>query len=101
MMAFPPLGREDSPTLGERWGVLVLVMAAGFLFCWGHPQVAMENRCRVFITGCVVPPFAVGTVGGKRSVAFVSGGPPKLSLQSLAVALLGAQIEGGFLLTFE
>ena len=61
----------------------------------------MENRRCVFITGCVVPPFAVGTVGCKLFGVFVSGGPPKLSLQTLAVALLDAQIEGGFLLTFE
>ena len=32
MMVFPPLGRDDSSTLGELWGVLVFVMAAGSLF---------------------------------------------------------------------
>ena len=46
-------------------------------------------------------PVRRGTVGGKRFGAFVSGGPPKRSLQTLAVALLDAQIKGGFLLTFE
>ena len=56
-----------------------------------------EQRLR-FITGSVVPPFAVG---GKRFGELVSGGSPNPSLQALAVALLDAQIEGGFLLKFE
>ena len=40
-------------------------------------------------------------MGGKRFGEFVSGGPPKLSLQALAAALLDAQVEGGFLPAFE
>ena len=58
----------------------------------------MDNLGCVFITGGLVPPFAVG---GKRFGEFVSGGSPNPSLQALAVALLDAQIDGGFLLTFE
>ena len=73
-------------------------MAASSLLARGHQRVVMDNLWRVFITGGIVPPFAAG---GKRFDEFVSGGSPNPSLQALAVALLDAQIDGGFLLTFE
>ena len=96
MTAHPPGGlvRDDSSTLRELWGVLAFVMAAGSLLA-GYTMVTLG---RVFMTGGAVPPFAVG---GKRFGEFVSGGSPNPSPQALAVALLDAQIEGGFLLTFE
>ena len=52
--------------------------------------MVMGNLGCVFITGGVVPPFAVDRIGG-----FVLGASPNPSLQALAVALLDAQMEGG------
>ena len=98
MTSFPALVRDDSSTLRELWGVLAFVTAASSLLAGGHHRVVMDNLGCVFITGGLVPPFAVG---GKRFGEFVSGGSPNPSLQALAVALLDAQIDGGFLLTFE
>ena len=57
----------------------------------------MDNLGCGFITGGLVPSYAVG---GKRFGGFVSGGSPNPSLQALAVALLDAQIDDEFLLTF-
>ena len=98
MTAFPALVRDDSSTLRELWGVLAFAMAGSSLLAGGHRRVVMDNLGRVFITGGLVPPFAVG---GKRLSELVSGGSPNPSLQALAVALLDAQIDGGFLLAFE
>ena len=62
MVEFPPLGRDNSSTLRELWGVLTLSWP--LVFAGGPHQVwvvimVMETHCCVFITGCVVPPFAV------------------------------------------
>ena len=78
--------------------MLAFVMAAVALLAGGHHQVVMDNLGCVFITGGVVPPFPVG---GKLFGVFVTGGSPNPSLQALPVALIDAQTEGGFLLTFE
>ena len=77
MTSFPALVRDDSSTLRELWGVLAFVMAASSLLVGGHHRVVMDNLGCVFITGGLVPPFAVG---GKRFGEFVSGGSPNPSL---------------------
>ena len=73
MTAFPALVRDDSSTLRELWGVLAFAMAGSSLLAGGHRRVVMDNLGRVFITGGLVPPFAVG---GKRLSELVSGGSP-------------------------
>ena len=58
----------------------------------------MNNLGCVFIVGCIEPPLAVVS---KWISEFVSGGSPNYSLQTLAVVLIDAQIEGRVLLTFN
>ena len=72
MTVFPALVRDDSSTLREL-SVLAFVTAASSLLAGGHHRVVMDNLGCVFITGGLVPPFAVG---GKRFGEFVSGGLP-------------------------
>ena len=70
-MEFSPLGQDDSSTLRELWGVprADFVMAADSLFAGGPDQVVMETHCCVFITGCVVSPFAVARRAASGSVS--------------------------------
>ncbi len=49
----------------------------------------------MFIQGGVVPDFAIG---GKQWGEFVTGGSPNPDLQSLALRLFQAQLDGVFVL---
>ena len=88
---------DASSTLRELYGVAEVVLGLAPVLQGGRHKVVMDNLGCVFIMGGVVPPFATGS---RQWGEFVSGGSPNPELQRLAVAILDAQIEHRFTLTF-
>ena len=97
MMAFPPPGRDDSSTLRELGGVLAFVMAAGS----GTPPGGDGEPLPHVHHGLRGAPFAVARWAASGSVSLSQADHLNFSLQALAAALLDAQIERRFQLTFK
>lgn len=82
-----------SSTHRELFGVAEFVLAIAPLLQGGRYRLFLDNLGCVFILGGVVPEFAVGR---KHWGEFVTGGSPNPALQSIALRIFQAQLDGNF-----
>jgi hypothetical protein len=91
----PGAVRLASSTYRELYGAAEFIFGVAQLLRGGRFRLFLDNLGCVFILGGVVPEFAVG---GKQWGEFVTGGSPNPDLQSLALRLFQAQLDGDFVL---